>query len=70
MRAPIECLVCKALEDCSEGIGEGEAEEDISKKLESLESDSDSKYESILMNTEEKSKVHSQYCILIGAQFA
>ena len=58
----IECLVrvTEALEDSSKGIEEAEAEEDISRKLESLESDS----ESILINTEERSWVCSQYRVL------
>ena len=76
MRTPIEFLarVTEALEDGSEGIGEGEgegeAEEDISKKLESSELESESEYESILINTEEKIECIRNYLILVNAQFA
>ena len=67
IHAPIECLVwvTEALEDSAEGTREAEAEEDISRKLELLEFDS----ESILIYIKKRSWVYLQYCILIYAQF-
>jgi len=62
------CTRNKALEDSSKGVGEGE--EDISRKLELLESESKSKYKSILINTEEKVEYIRSYLILIDAQSA